>query len=272
MLRIVGLTGRPQKKDSYTVPPRDRTDQRREVIRGPSLALFPRTDVYPNDGAATSQTGESLLELATLFRIGKYPGGRWGTLDPERLEQTEYLFHLVLLCPAIVGERDVQSRVSLAGLGVAEHVPCADQPSKAQRARGKPRRGDNGIVEPLPPQGHNESKTIGINRKERAHLATVFSLFVGVDCVHGGVACQDGPVIRVHQRRDMPLGIAFAQSSNERGSAHQIADVIPADHQDTGVRVPECRRRGRGCAHDGAPNFPAWTLASAFTRSCTRST
>src|SRR5882762_5022324 len=268
---IVRLARRPEQQKSHGVPTCDPADQRREAFRGPALVLPPRTDVHSDDRGLAPQTGESSLDVAALAGIGENPRGGRRTLDAERSEQVEDLLHFVHPRFAIVGQGDVEAGMSLAVLGIAKYMPCADQPCEPQRARDKPRGGEDGVVKLFLSQGDDQPKAIGIDRNDRTRLAAVLSLFVGVDGVHVGIPGEDGLVICIHQRRDVSARIAFAQRRDERRGADQIADIIAADDQYTRAPFRRCRCRGYENAHQGATILPGPVPASVLIRTLRRS-
>ena len=122
--------------------------------------------MHADNRGAMPQPGESLLDVATLAGIWKHPRGGGRALDAERPEQAEDLVHFVRPRFAIVRQGDIQPGMILAGLGIPEHMPCADQPREAKRTRCKPRTGEDGVVKLFLSQRHDQPKAIGVDRND----------------------------------------------------------------------------------------------------------
>jgi hypothetical protein len=243
--RIGRRTRRPEQHEAGAVRLAQAPDEAGKIFRRPAVEGFARADVHADDVIRGQPfLAQRLLRLGRHRRGRKHAHRRRFAVDAERRQQAEDILRLVQRLRQRVRHAGVDVLDSaLARLGETDDVPGLDGARETQGARQKMRPGDDGVVEPLAAQFAHEQQPFPEHTGHALARLAVLGFHVGVYDVDVRIVLNHRAVVAVDQHADARLRKMFAQRVNQRCGAHQIADVVAADHEDA--------RRG-GFAHADA--------------------
>src|SRR5438105_266856 len=96
---------------------------------------------------------------------------------------------------------------------------------------------DENVVEGLAAQRCEHSEASCENAERRLARPAMLELRIRMHDVDVRVVVQHLGVVRVDQGRDMGVSVTSAQCGDQRRGANQVADIVPADDEDSHVRA-----------------------------------